>query len=123
MIYFTLQNFYENQKLNNLFFIIQDKFPNSFKVPVKFIYTAGSFPYTYYHIRAHLCLLGKCHSCFRELVWGHNGHFMAPERCYFVNNHEKYEYFCNFFSDLFGSCSKKLYLCIRFRERNTSHEQ
>lgn len=49
MIYFTLQNFYENQKLNNIFLIIQDKFPNSFKVPVKFIYTAGSFPYTYWN--------------------------------------------------------------------------
>ena len=49
MIYFTLQNFYENQKLNNIFFIIQDKFPDSFKVPVKFIYTAGSFPYTYWN--------------------------------------------------------------------------
>ena len=49
MIYFTLQNFYENQKLNNIFLIIQDKFPDSFKVPVKFIYTAGSFPYTYWN--------------------------------------------------------------------------
>lgn len=49
MIYFTLQNFYENQKLNNIFLIIQDKFPNSFKVPVKFIYTAGSFSYTYWN--------------------------------------------------------------------------
>ncbi len=49
MIYFTLQNFYENQKLNNIFLIIQDKFPNSFKVPVRFIYTAGSFPYTYWN--------------------------------------------------------------------------
>lgn len=49
MIYFTLQNFYENQKLNNILFIVQDKFPDSFKVPVKFIYTAGSFPYTYWN--------------------------------------------------------------------------
>lgn len=49
MIYFTLQNFYENKKLNNIFLIIQDKFPNSFKVPVRFIYTAGSFPYTYWN--------------------------------------------------------------------------
>lgn len=49
MIYFTLQNFYENQKLNNIFLIIQDKFPNFFKVPVRFIYTAGSFPYTYWN--------------------------------------------------------------------------
>ena len=39
---------------------------------------------------------------------------------YFVNKYEKYEYFCDFFSDLFGWCPKKPYLCIRFRERNTS---
>lgn len=49
MIYFTLQNFYENQKLNNILFIIHQQFINSFKVPIKFIYTAGSFPYTYWN--------------------------------------------------------------------------
>ena len=46
MIYFTLQNFYENQKLNNILFIIHQQFIDSFKAPIKFIYTAGSFPYT-----------------------------------------------------------------------------
>lgn len=49
MIYFTLQNFYENQKLNNILFIIHQQFINSFKAPIKFIYTAGSFPYTYWN--------------------------------------------------------------------------
>lgn len=49
MIYFTLQNFYENQKLNNILFIIHQQFIDSFKVPIKFIYTAGSFPYTYWN--------------------------------------------------------------------------
>lgn len=49
MIYFTLQNFYENQKLNNILFIIHQQFIDSFKAPIKFIYTAGSFPYTYWN--------------------------------------------------------------------------
>lgn len=49
MIYFTLQNFYENQKLNNILFIVHQRFINSFKIPIKFIYTAGSFPYTYWN--------------------------------------------------------------------------
>lgn len=49
MIYFTLQNFYENQKLNNILFIIHQQFINSFKAPIKFIYTAGSFPYIYWN--------------------------------------------------------------------------
>ena len=29
--------------------IIHQQFINSFKVPIKFIYTAGSFPYTYWN--------------------------------------------------------------------------
>ena len=49
MIYFTLQNFYENQKLNNILFIIHQQFIDSFKAPIKFIYTAGSFPDTYWN--------------------------------------------------------------------------
>lgn len=49
MIYFTLQNFYENQKINNILNLVLNKFPESFKSPVKFIYTAGSFPYTYWN--------------------------------------------------------------------------
>ena len=49
MIYFTLQNFYENQKLNNILSTVNTNFPNSFKIPIKFIYAAGSFPYTYWN--------------------------------------------------------------------------